>query len=275
MAPRRPAAPAAQEEECALNEWKTVAAGLLVPLLGTTLGAAGVFFLRRELSPAVQRVLLGFAAGVMTAASVWSLLLPAIRLSGEAGRPAWAPATAGFLAGAAFLVGLDGLTRRLCERAGRGENSRRTCLLALSVTLHNIPEGMAVGVAFAGTLGPDAAVSAAGAYALALGIAVQNIPEGGIVSLPLAGLGMSRSRAFRRGFCSGAVEPAFGALTVLLSALVRPILPAILSFAAGAMFYVVAGELLPEARGDGASRAGALGAVAGFALMMLLDVAFG
>ena len=235
----------------------------------TTLGAALVFFLAGEPHPRFQRALLGFAAGVMTAASVWSLLLPAIDQASQGALPGWVPAAGGMLTGVAFLAALDALLPRL--RRGRQTMTaswRQTTLLMTAITLHNVPEGMAVGLAFALAAQGD---GFAGAVALAMGIGIQNFPEGAAVALPLRQEGWSRSRAFAGGMLSGAVEPLFGVLVVLAAAGVAPLMPWLLSFAAGAMLYVVVEELVPQAH----SRAGTCGFVVGFLIMMVLDVALG
>lgn len=235
----------------------------------TTLGAALVFFLAGEPHPRFQRALLGFAAGVMTAASVWSLLLPAIDQASQGALPGWVPAAGGMLTGVAFLAALDALLPRL--RRGRQAMTaswRQTTLLMTAITLHNVPEGMAVGLAFALAAQGD---GFAGAVALAMGIGIQNFPEGAAVALPLRQEGYSRSRAFAGGMLSGAVEPLFGVLVVLAAAGVAPLMPWLLSFAAGAMLYVVVEELVPQAH----SRAGTCGFVVGFLIMMVLDVALG
>ena len=238
------------------------ALGTAFLFLMTTLGAATVFFLGRESGERTQRVLLGFAAGVMTAASVWSLLLPALAQTAEDGRlPPLLPAAAGMLGGAAFLLGLDAL-------CARREGTHGSTLLLAAITLHNIPEGMAVGLAFA--LAADGEGLAA-AFALAFGIGVQNFPEGAAVALPVYQAGKSKRRAFWTGVLSGAVEPLFGALVVLAAAGIHALMPWLLSFAAGAMLYVVAEELLPRAGG----RRGTCGFLVGFLLMMILDVALG
>lgn len=252
--------------------------GILLPLLGTTLGAAAVFVLRKTPGTTVARVLLGFAAGVMLAASVWSLLLPAIDMASESQTPPWIPSSLGFLLGVGFLFGLDALIPLLRGHKGEDAFRRKTGMLIFAVTLHNIPEGMAVGVVFAGALAGDA-VEMAGAFALAFGIAVQNIPEGAIISMPLLPEGVPKGKAFRKGFLSGAVEPVGAVLTLLLASTLTPILPYVLSFAAGAMIYVTVEELIPEAQsGDRVGKsasAGTLSIAAGFVLMMLLDVALG
>ena len=235
----------------------------------TTLGAALVFFLAGEPNPRFQRALLGFAAGVMTAASVWSLLLPAIDQASQGALPGWVPAAGGMLTGVAFLAALDALLPRL--RRGRQAMTaswRQTTLLMTAITLHNVPEGMAVGLAFALAAQGD---GFAGAVALAMGIGIQNFPEGAAVALPLRQEGWSRPRAFAGGMLSGTVEPLFGVLVVLAAAGVAPLMPWRLSFAAGAMLSVVVEELVPQAH----SRAGTCAFVGGFLIMMVLDVALG
>lgn len=247
--------------------WAALGTGFT--FLMTTLGAALVFFLAGEPHPRFQRALLGFAAGVMTAASVWSLLLPAIDQAAEGPLPGWVPAAGGMLTGVAFLAALDALLPRL--RRGRQAMTaswRQTTLLMTAITLHNVPEGMAVGLAFALAAQGD---GFAGAVALAMGIGIQNFPEGAAVALPLRQEGWPRPRAFLGGMLSGAVEPLFGVLVVLAAAGVAPLMPWLLSFAAGAMLYVVVEELVPQAH----SRAGTCGFVVGFLIMMVLDVALG
>lgn len=251
---------------------RAVAWGLLLPFVGTVLGAVSVWFLPGGLGSSTRRVLSGFAAGVMTAASVWSLLLPALEQAESWGRWSFFPAVVGFWAGILFLLALD---RKLPALGGeRGERSSMA-MLVLAVILHNIPEGMAVGVAYAGWLEGEAGVTLAGALALSLGIAIQNIPEGAIISLPLRGEGMGRRGAFSMGVLSGIVEPIGGAVTIWLSALVVPALPFLLSFAAGAMIYVVVEELVPELPSESGSAVGLLCFVLGFTVMMTLDVALG
>ena len=233
----------------------------------TALGAAAVFFCSEEPRPRLLRAVLGFAAGVMTAASVWSLLIPAVERAEAAGRfPGWLPAAAGMLLGVTFLAALDALLPRL-RRQAADETDRRNALLMTAITLHNVPEGMAVGLAFA--LAGES--SLAGAAALAAGIGLQNIPEGAAVALPLRQRGLSRGRAFLGGAASGAVEPLFGLLAVLAARGAAEIMPWLLSFAAGAMLYVVVEELVPQAH----SRAGTCGFVAGFLVMMVMDIALG
>ena len=253
--------------------------GLFIPFAGTSLGAACVFFLRGGLRDGVQRALTGFAAGVMVAASVWSLLIPAMEQASALGQWAFAPAAAGFLLGVAFLLALDHLVPHLHQKSRQAEGPKsrlgRSAMLTLAVTLHNIPEGMAVGVVYASWLSGSREIALTGALALSLGIAIQNFPEGAILSLPLHAEGMRRSRAFGAGVLSGAVEPAAAALTILAASWVVPALPYLLSFAAGAMLYVVVEELIPEASAGEHSHAGVLAFSAGFVLMMALDVALG
>ena len=271
--------------------------GILIPFLGTTLGAACVFFLRRALGDRLQRALTGFAAGVMVAASVWSLLIPAIDQSAALGRLSFLPAAVGFWIGVAFLLLLDRVIPHLHRNAGQAEGPRtqlqRTTMMLLAVTLHNIPEGMAVGVVYAGYLTGTAQISAAGALALSLGIAIQNFPEGAAISLPLRQEGMSRRRAFALGalplraegqsrmrafaggVLSGIVEPVGAVLTVLAARFVAPALPYFLSFAAGAMLYVVVEELIPEMSEGKHSNIGTIFFAVGFSVMMILDVSLG
>ena len=258
----------------------TVFLGLMIPFLGTTLGAACVFFLKNALGTNVQKALLGFASGVMVAASVWSLLIPSMDLSASMGRLAFVPACGGLLAGMAFLLLMDRVIPHLhmgAEKAeGPGCSLKKSTMLVLAVTLHNIPEGMAVVVVFAGMLAENAHITTAAAFALAIGIAIQNFPEGAIISLPLkAENDMSRGKAFLGGMLSGVVEPIAAFLTILLSDLLTPVLPWFLSFAAGAMLYVVVEELIPEASEGEHSNIGTIGFAVGFALMMVLDVALG
>lgn len=253
--------------------------GLLIPFLGTTLGAAGVFFLKQNLSESIQRALTGFAAGVMVAASIWSLLIPAIDQSSQLGDFAFLPAAIGFWIGILFLLALDHLIPHLHQNSEESEGPpsrlQRTTMMLLAVTLHNIPEGMAVGVVYAGLLSGNTSITGAGALALSLGIAIQNFPEGAIISLPLRAQGMSRSRAFLGGALSGAVEPLGAFLTILAASFVVPALPYLLSFAAGAMLYVVVEELIPEMSQGRHSHVGVLAFSAGFCCMMILDVALG
>ena len=258
---------------------KAILWGLLIPFLGTAAGAACVFFMRRALSTAVQRSLTGFAAGVMVAASIWSLIVPAIEQSGAMGKWAFLPAFIGFWCGIAFLLALDRLIPHLHANAEQAEGPKsrlaRTTMMVLAVTLHNIPEGMAVGIVYAGVRSGSALITAGGALSLALGIAIQNFPEGAIISMPLHAEGKSKAGAFGLGVLSGAVEPVFGALTVLASGLIGPAMPYLLSFAAGAMLYVVVEELIPEMSAGEHSNLGTVFFAVGFSIMMALDVALG
>ena len=254
--------------------------GIFIPLIGTTLGASAVFFLKSEMNAKLQKALLGFASGVMMAASVWSLLIPAIDMAETAGTAAWIPAVVGFLLGMGFLLLLDTIVPHLHINSERPEGRRcsgfsRSTMLVFAVTLHNIPEGMAVGVVFAGMLSGSSTITTAGAFALAIGIAIQNFPEGAIISMPLVGNGTSRKRAFLYGFFSGVVEPVGALLTILLTSFITPLLPYILSFSAGAMIYVVVEELIPESQSGEHSNIGTIGVAFEFSLMMILDVALG
>lgn len=253
--------------------------GLLIPFVGISLGSACVFFLKKGLGDRVQRGLTGFASGVMVAASIWSLLIPAMDQSAGAGTWAFLPAVIGFWVGILFLLGLDHLIPHLHQKSSRAEGPhtqlRRSTMMVLAVTLHNIPEGMAVGVVYAGYLAGDGQITMMGALALSLGIAIQNFPEGAIISMPLRTEGMSKPWAFAGGVLSGAVEPLGALLTILASGLVVPALPYLLSFAAGAMIYVVVEELIPEMSQGEHSDVGALTFALGFTLMMALDVALG
>lgn len=253
--------------------------GVLIPFLGTSLGAASVFFMKRQLSDRVQRILTGFAAGVMVAASVWSLLIPAIEQAAWMGKLAFIPAFIGFWLGILFLLTLDHLIPHLHARSdqveGKKSKLQRTTMMVLAVTLHNIPEGMAVGVVYAGLISGNAQISATGALALSLGIAIQNFPEGAIISMPLHAEGMKRSKAFCGGVLSGIVEPIGAILTILGAQLIVSALPYLLSFAAGAMLYVVVEELIPEMSQGKHSNMGTISFATGFSIMMLLDVALG
>ena len=253
--------------------------GILIPFLGTSLGAACVFFMKKTLSDMVQRALTGFAAGVMVAASVWSLLIPAMEQSAGMGNLSFVPAVAGFWIGILFLLGLDHIVPHLHVKSGQTEGPksqlRRTTMMVLAVTLHNIPEGMAVGVVYAGYLSGSTQITAAGALALSLGIAIQNFPEGAIISMPLRAEGMKKGKAFCGGVLSGVVEPIGAVLTILAAQLVVPALPYLLSFAAGAMLYVVVEELIPEMSQGSHSNIGTLFFAVGFSIMMMLDVALG
>ena len=261
---------------------KTILMGLLIPFIGTAAGAGCVFFLKKDLKASVQRALTGFAAGVMVAASIWSLIVPAIEQSESKGRFAFLPAFIGFWIGILFLLLLDHVIphlHRSIERADQTEGPKsklnRITMMVLAVTLHNIPEGMAVGVVYAGLRSGSGTITAGAALALALGIAIQNFPEGAIISMPLFAEGKSKPKAFLLGVLSGAVEPVFGFLTVLIASLVVPAMPYFLSFAAGAMLYVVVEELIPEMSEGEHSNIGVIFFAVGFSLMMALDVALG
>ena len=253
--------------------------GILIPFLGTSLGAGCVFFLKNSLRDGIQRALTGFAAGVMVAASVWSLLIPAMEQAADLGRLAFFPAAVGFWLGILFLLLLDHLIPHLHQNSLQAEGPKsqlqRTTMMVLAVTLHNIPEGMAVGVVFAGYMAGNSTITAAGALALAIGIAIQNFPEGAIISMPLRGQGMSKTKAFVYGSLSGLVEPIGALLTILAAPFILPVLPYLLSFAAGAMMYVVVEELIPEMSEGNHSNIGTVVFAVGFTLMMALDVALG
>ena len=253
--------------------------GLLIPFLGTALGAAMVFFMKNSMNKKLEKILLGFASGVMIAASVWSLIIPSINMATEQGKIAWLPAAVGFLLGILFLLVLDSVIPHLhlnsSEPEGIKAKLKRTTMMVFAVTLHNIPEGMAVGVAFAGAMTQNTGITIAGALALAIGIAIQNFPEGAIISMPLKSEGMSKGKAFMLGVLSGVVEPIGALITILLTNLVVPVLPYLLSFAAGAMIYVVVEELIPEAQDGEHSNLATIGVAIGFVIMMILDVALG
>lgn len=253
--------------------------GILIPFLGTTLGSACVFFMKKSLGEKVQKALTGFAAGVMIAASIWSLINPAIEQSSSMGQWSFVPAFVGFWIGILFLFTLDKVTPHLhqnsIESEGPKSKLQRTTMMVLAVTLHNIPEGMAVGVVFAGWLAGSAQLSMTGALVLSIGIAIQNFPEGAIISMPLRAEGKSKGRAFLGGVLSGIVEPIAAALTLLASSFIVPALPYLLSFAAGAMIYVVVEELIPEMSTGSHSNIGTIFFAVGFSLMMVLDVALG
>ena len=253
--------------------------GILIPFLGTAMGAACVFFMKKSLGDLVRRSLAGFAAGVMVAASIWSLLIPAIEQSNDLGKLSFLPAFTGFWFGILFLLVLDHLIPHLHVGSEQAEGPKtklgRTTMMVLAVTLHNIPEGMAVGVMYAGFLAGNAQITAASALALSLGIAIQNFPEGAIISMPLRAEGESKGRAFWGGVLSGVVEPIGAVVTILAAQLVIPALPYLLSFAAGAMLYVVVEELIPEMSQGKHSNLGTVFFAAGFSVMMVLDVALG
>ena len=254
--------------------------GLMIPFLGTALGSGMVYLMKNRLSDKVEKILLGFASGVMVAASVWSLLIPSIDMSVQKGSLAWLPAAVGFLCGIFFLLVLDTVIPHLHvneeEPEGiRTEKLAKTTMMVFAVTLHNIPEGMAVGVAYAGALSAGSGITLASALALSVGIAIQNFPEGAIISMPLKEEGMNKTKSFLLGVLSGAVEPLFAYITILLTHLVVPFLPYLLSFAAGAMLYVVVEELIPESQNGAHSNIGTIGFAIGFVIMMILDVALG
>lgn len=253
--------------------------GILLPFLGTTLGAACVFLMRRNFAPRLQKTITGFAAGVMVAASVWSLLIPSIEMTGKEGLPGIVPAIVGFMGGIMFLLLLDSVVPHQHPDSNQSEGPRshlsKTAKLVFAVTLHNLPEGMAVGVALAGAMEQNSYMHMAGAIALAIGIAIQNVPEGAIVSMPFRSAGNSRAKSFLMGTLSGVVEPIGAALTIMLASIVVPVLPYLLSFAAGAMIYVVVEELIPETQQGRHSNMGTIGFSLGFILMMALDVLLG
>lgn len=253
--------------------------GLAIPFLGTTLGAAMVFLMKKEMNKKVEKILLGFASGVMIAASVWSLLIPSIEMEETQGKVAWIPAAIGFLLGIVFLLVLDSVVPHMHLESEKTEGIKsklkKTTMMVFAVTLHNIPEGMAVGVTFAGALAQNAGITIAGAFALAIGIAIQNFPEGAIISMPLKSEGVSKPKAFLYGTLSGIVEPIGAVITILLTNAVVPILPYLLSFAAGSMIYVVVEELIPESQAGEHSNIGTIGVAIGFTIMMILDVALG
>lgn len=253
--------------------------GIMIPLIGTVLGSACVFLLKDAMSNTLQRILSGFAAGVMVAASVWSLLIPALEQAEEMGALSFIPAAVGFWLGILFLLLLDHIVPHLHQNAEQSEGPKsrlqKTTMLVLAVTLHNIPEGMAVGVVYAGFLAGKSNITAMGALALSIGIAIQNFPEGAIISMPLKAEGMKRSKAFLNGAASGIVEPLGALITIAAASFVIPALPYLLSFAAGAMIYVVVEELIPEMSSGEHSNIGTVFFALGFSVMMILDVALG
>ena len=252
---------------------------LFIPFLGTTLGAATVFLMKNKIHDKVEKLLLGFASGVMIAASVWSLLVPSLDMAGELGKIAWIPATVGFLLGMIFLLILDTIIPHIHLKSEQPEGIqsklKKTTMMVFAVVLHNIPEGMAVGVTLAGAMLGETGITMAGAIALTIGIAIQNFPEGAIISMPLKAEGVSKPKAFLYGALSGIVEPIAAIITILLISVVIPILPYLLSFAAGAMIYVVVEELIPESQAGNHSNIGTIGVALGFVIMMILDVALG
>ena len=253
--------------------------GLAIPVIGTTLGAAMVFLMKNKINNKIEKLLLGFASGVMIAASIWSLIIPAIDMAKEQGQIAWLPATIGFLLGIGFLLVLDSIIPHLHLNNPKPEGIKaklkKTTMMVLAVTLHNIPEGMAVGVVFAGAITGNTGITMAGAFTLAIGIAIQNFPEGAIISMPLKSEGMSKTKAFLFGALSGIVEPIAAIVTILFTNTVVSILPYLLAFAAGAMIYVVVEELIPESQSGEHSNIGTIGVAIGFVIMMVLDVALG
>lgn len=256
---------------------KEILIGVMIPFLGTTLGSACVFFMRKQMNEMLQRCLTGFAAGVMVAAAIWSLLIPSLEQASDLGRFSFVPAVAGFLFGMAFLLLLDGIIPHLHTNSDEPEgiraNLKRTTMLVLAVTLHNIPEGMAVGVVYAGWRSGSAEITLMGALALAVGIAIQNFPEGAIISMPLRAEGTGKVKSFVYGTLSGMVEPIASVVTILLATFIIPFLPYLLSFAAGAMIYVVVEELIPEMSSGKHSNWGTVTFATGFALMLVLDTA--
>lgn len=256
-----------------------LAVTLLIPLLGTVLGAGCVFLIKGQLPPRLNKTLLGFASGVMVAASVWSLIIPAMDMSSDMGKLSFLPAAVGLLLGMGFLLLLDGIIPHLHldsdKPEGMKSNLKKSTMMILAVTLHNLPEGMAVGVAYAGAVSGQSTMTLASAMTLAIGIAIQNFPEGAIVSMPLVDTGLSKRKAFLYGAGSGIVEPIGTVITILLTQLLTPFLPYLLAFAAGAMFYVVVEELIPEGAAGAHSNLATVGFFGGFVLMMILDVALG
>ena len=246
-------------------------AGILIPFIGTSLGSSFVFFMRKNMSSKFQKMIVGFASGVMIAASIWSLILPAVEMAEEQGKTSWVPAAIGFALGVIFLIGIN----KLAENLEKRENGRKINMLTFSVTLHNIPEGMAVGVCFAGFLSGNAGIALLEAIVLAIGIAIQNIPEGAIISMPLKIKGMGKKQAFWKGVLSGVVEPISAIITIILINIVVPILPYLLAFAAGAMIFVVIEELVPEMHEGEKTRIGVIGVMIGFIIMMVLDIVLG
>ena len=256
-----------------------IAIGLLIPFLGTAFGSAMVFLMRKQMHKKLEKLLLGFASGVMISASIWSLIIPSMEMAKEQGEISWVPAAIGFLLGILFLLALDHVIPHLHLKTDKPEGIssklKNSTMMVLAVTLHNIPEGMAVGVVFAGMLAESTGITLAGAIALSIGIAIQNFPEGAIISMPLKAEGISKLKAFTYGMLSGIVEPIAAIITILITSVIFPVLPYILSFAAGAMIYVVVEELIPETQEGEHSDIGTIGVAIGFVLMMILDVALG
>lgn len=253
--------------------------GLLIPFLGTMLGSAMVFLMKNEMNKKIEKLLLGFASGVMISASIWSLMIPSIDMAEKQGKISWIPAVIGFILGIIFLLVLDSLIPHLHLKTDKPEGIKaklkNSTMMVLAVTLHNIPEGMTVGVVFAGILTQNAGITLAGAIALSIGIAIQNFPEGAIISMPLKTEGISKTKSFLYGTLSGIVEPIVAIITILLTNRLVPVLPYLLSFAAGAMMYVVVEELIPESQAGEHSNIGTVGFAIGFIIMMILDVALG
>ena len=258
---------------------ENIAIGILIPLLGTILGSAMVFLMKDKINSRVEKFLLGFASGVMMAASVWSLMIPSIDMAQEEHMIKWLPAAVGFSLGIIFLLIIDSITPHLHLKSKKPEGLKaklkNSTMMVLAVTIHNIPEGMSVGVVFAGILSQNISISLAGAFALSIGIAIQNFPEGAIISMPLKGEGLSKGKSFLYGALSGIVEPIAAIITILIASVIEPILPYLLSFAAGAMIYVVVEELIPELQEGEHSNIGTIGVAIGFVIMMILDVALG
>ena len=258
---------------------ENIAIGLLIPFLGTTLGSAMVFLMKDKINSRVEKFSLGFASGVMMAASVWSLMIPSIDMAQEEHIIKWLPAAVGFSLGIIFLLVIDSITPHLHLKSEKPEGLKaklkNSTMMVLAVTIHNIPEGMSVGVVFAGILSQNISISLAGAFALSIGIAIQNFPEGAIISMPLKGEGLSKGKSFLYGALSGIVEPIAAIITILIASVIEPILPYLLSFAAGAMIYVVVEELIPELQEGEHSNIGTIGVAIGFVIMMILDVALG
>ncbi len=257
----------------------SLAIGLIIPFLGTILGSAMVFFMKDKINEKIEKMLLGFASGVMIAASIWSLLIPSIDMANEQFVVSWLPASVGFIMGILFLLILYSLIPHLHLKSDNPEGIetkfKKTTMMLLAITLHNIPEGMAVGITFVGALTGNINISISGAFALAIGIAIQNFPEGTIVSMPLKNQGISKTKAFTYGSLTGIVEPVGALMTILLTDIIVPILPYILSFAAGSMIYVVVEELIPDSQNGKHSNIGTIGLAIGFVLMMILDNALG
>lgn len=252
--------------------------GILIPFIGTMIGASMVFFMRNTLNKCLEKILLGLSSGVMIAASIWSLIMPSLEMAESQGIIEWFPATIGFILGIIFLILTDTFVSKLENRLNlneKSENFKNNLMLFFAVTLHNIPEGMAVGVAFAGVISGNVGMTLLGAMSLAIGIGIQNIPEGAIISMPLKATGISKYKAFLYGFISGIVEPIAAFITILLTSKIAIVLPYLLAFAAGAMIYVVANELIPKAQSGKYSKIGIIGLTVGFLIMMILDVALG